>query len=375
MSERTEAPSIADPGSSPSLRLLAAERLSQLEAESASRPAVDLRNGGTAEGRDDVARELKAMAAMLGELARTTGQFHDLLTGRHLDYSEQVQRLVATTEQALTDHRATTDALVGDVKTAVSQRDDDLDRLGTAVGHISRDLAAIVEQVMAAVRESRELSDKNDAVARQLISSFNLAVRHLAEQGQVLHGEVDRLIAAQTAALPDAPDIRGEVDAAITDLREELREDLGALRKLLSRPGDGSSSADWREALDAVRTDVTAEMEAWVRDLHENQAQMMRAVIAGREEIEQLRAEVARLAEQPPAAAAAPGSQLETEIGRLLIELRAARRRPLVERAQAAAAERSERPTRTPLATRAKLPPARPVPARAPLRAPRFKRA
>jgi hypothetical protein len=387
MSEGTEAPLITGQGPSPSLRLLAAERLSQIEGDRPAEPAIDLRAAAASGSEPDaVARQLAAVAGAVAELAQTTRGFQELLTGRHLDYSEQVQRLVATSEQALADHRAASEALADEVRGAVSMRDTEIDRMGAAVGHISRDLAGIIEQVMAAVRHGREVSDQNDELSRQFLTNFQLATRHLAEQGQVLRGEIDRLLEAHAGTTAPTVDVRAEVDAAISELRDELREDLGALRKLLSRPGD-TSAADWREALAAVRIDVISEMEAWVRDLHENQAQMMRAVVAGHEEMEELRREVARIAERAsepdPAPAPALGN-LETEIGRLLIELRALRRRPLTERSEqaqrverAAVPPKTDRPERIPLAQRAKLQPARrPVtPPRAPLRARRVKRA
>ena len=329
MSERTEAPFDAGHGPSPSLRLLAAERLEQIERQTAGAPTVDLRQSepdAAAPGR------LAAVAASLDELVHTTSSFHELLTGRHLDYSEQVRRLVATSEQALEAHKRTTDELAAELRSAVSRRDDDLDRMGAAVGHISRDLAAIIEQVMAAVRQSREISEKNDEVSHHLVNTFQLAVRHLAEQAQVLRGEVDRLLSANEAArpMPDAvDDLRGEVQTAVAELRDELREDLSALRKLLTRPDDDATS--WREALAGVRIDVTSEVESWARELHEDQALMMRELLASKKEIEQLRKELVRLAPSP---SGGPTAQLETEMGRLLIELRALRRRPLTERTE-----------------------------------------
>jgi hypothetical protein len=342
MSERTEAPSTSGQAPSPSLRLLAAERLGQIEHDIGSPrdASVDLR--APAAPDDGLPRQLAAVASSLAELSRTTESFQELLTGRHLDYSEQVRRLVATSEQALADHRRTSAALAVELRSAVAQRDDDLDRVGAAVGHISRDLAAIIEQVMAAVRQSRDVSEKNDQLSEQFLTSFQLAIRHLAEQGQVLRGEVDRLLKAHATppAAPDLPDIRAELEAALDELRDELRDDLSALRKLLSRPDDTEEGAhDWRSALADLRTDITSEMESWARELHEDQTLMMQEILAGQKELAQLRKELAK-ASTPGGAA---GGHLETEISRLLIELRALRRRPLTERSDAA--EARPRPT------------------------------
>jgi DNA repair exonuclease SbcCD ATPase subunit len=349
MSERTEAPSIPGQGPSPSLRLLAAERLSQLERDVVEKAdaSVDLR---APVADDGLQRQLAAVAASLGELARTTQSFQEQLTGRHLDYSDQVRRLVATSEQALTDHRHTSEALAVELRSAVSQRDDDLDRLGSAVGHISRDLAAIIEQVMTAVRQSRELTEKNDELSGQFLSSFQLAIRHLAEQGQVLRGEVDRLLKTHNAAppMPVLPDVRAEMEAALDELREELRDDLSAIRKLLSRPDDTDEGAhDWRSALADLRTDITSEMESWARELHDDQALVMQELLTGQKELVQLRKELSKAA--TPGGAA--GGQLETEMSRLLIELRALRRRPLTDRVERAqqrpALQGVTRPART----------------------------
>jgi hypothetical protein len=125
-------------------------------------------------------------------------------------------------------------------------------------------------------------------------------------------------------------DLRGEVHGAIDQLREDIGTDLAGLRRLLSR----NRSEGGNEDLDALRVDITSEMEALVRELHDDQVLMMREILASQKEIKKLRDDVA--AGGPRFSGSAEGgtstsTQLETEMSRLLIELRALRRRPSID--------------------------------------------
>jgi hypothetical protein len=361
MTERREATS-PEPTPSPSLRLLAAERVNQIQWEASeaagerdldlrsdrprSRPVVPAPAGPvdtvvTSSNRVDALHgAVVALAGKVDELGRTTAGFADLLTGRHLDYSDQVRRMSTITEQSLAEHRA-----------ALTARDATVDRMAEAVGQISRDLAAILEQVMGSLRQSREVAARNEALSQQLAEGFQRASRQLTSQGQQLRDDLTRTGMAR-AAVPagrsaDADDLRAEIHAAMQKLREEIGTDVTGLRQLLSRRHKEEQTEGLGAQLRAARDEITTEFEALVRELHDDQVLMMREIINSQAEIKKLRQEMAGVAARP---VEGPAGQLDTEINRLLIELRALRRRPLLDAAASAA---------------------RPTPRLAPARAPR----
>jgi hypothetical protein len=318
-----------DPAQATPLRLVAAERLDRMQREA----ALDLRTTdetpdvpGTVVTSTNRVEALHgavvSLAARVQELTTQTAAFSELLTGRHLDYSDQVRRMSLVAEQSLAEHRA-----------ALAERDSTVERMADAVGHVSRDLGGILEQVMAALRQSREVTARNEALSEQLASGFARASQQLADQGQELRDELSRATATRLA--PGSPaameDLRGEVHGAIDQLREDIGTDLAGLRRLLSR---NRSEGGGNEDLDALRVDITSEMEALVRELHDDQVLMMREILASQKEIKKLRDDVA--AGSPRFSSSADGgtsasAQLETEMSRLLIELRALRRRPFID--------------------------------------------
>jgi hypothetical protein len=320
-----------DPAHATPLRLVAAERLGRMEREAAA--AVDLRAETAAPGTvvtssnriEALHAAVVALASRVQELSTTTASFSELLTGRHLDYSDQVRRLTLVAEQSLAEHRQT-----------LAERDGTVERMSDAVGHVSRDLAGILEQVMAALRQSREVTARNEALSEQLAVGFANASAQLTKQGQDLRDELARagLGVGSGGSSAGIDQLRDEMHGALDQLREDIGTDLSGLRRLISRDrAEGSSgSAPGRDELDALRIDITSEMEALVRELHDDQVLMMREILASQKEIKKLRDEVGtkpviHTAGDPSGTPA----QLENEMNRLLIELRALRRRPFIE--------------------------------------------
>jgi chromosome segregation ATPase len=334
MNER-QGVSAPDPAHATPLRLVAAERLGRMEREAAA--AVDLRAESAVPGTivtstnrvDALHAAVVALAARVQELSGTTASFSELLTGRHLDYSDQVRRLTLVAEQSLAEHRQT-----------LAERDGTVERMADAVGHVSRDLAGILEQTMAALRQSREVTARNEALSEQLSDGFAKASQQLAQQSQDLREELARAglgtVAGGSTAGVDQ--LRDELQGSLDQLREDIGSDLSGLRRLLSRDrAEGhTASAPARDDLDALRIDITSDMESLVRELHDDQVLMMREILASQKEIKKLRDEVGRGGGRAATngASAEPAStpaQLENEMNRLLIELRALRRRPFIE--------------------------------------------
>lgn len=314
-----------DPAHATPLRLVAAERLGRMQAEAES--AVDLRRDDatvvTSSNRVEALHSaVVTLAGRVQELAATTASFSELLTGRHLDYSDQVRRLTLVAEQSLAEHR-----------NVLAERDATIERMADAVGHVSRDLAGILEQVMAALRQSREVTTRNEELSQQLASGFASAQHQLMQQGQDLRDELARIGATRAVAGPAVglDELRDEVHGAIDQLREDIGTDLAGLRRLLSR--NRSEAPAPAEELEALRVDITSEMEGLVRELHDDQVLMMREILASQKELKKLRDEVARAPRSGNGNGSSNGvsGQLENEMSRLLIELRALRRRPLVE--------------------------------------------
>jgi len=210
--------------------------------------------------------------------------------------------------------------------------------MADAVGHVSRDLAGILEQVMAALRQSREVTARNEALSEQLATGFATASQQLTQQGQELRDELARagLGAGAGTATAAVDDLRDELHGALDKLREDIGTDLSGLRRLLSRDrAEGAAApAAGRDEFDALRIDITSEMESLVRELHDDQVLMMREILASQKEIKKLRDEVGRNGDKVVTVATDSSStpaQLENEMNRLLIELRALRRRPFLE--------------------------------------------
>lgn len=313
-----------DPAHATPLRLVAAERLGRMQHEVAA-AAVDLRatehepDPGTvvttSKRIDALQTAVVALAARVQELSATTASFSDLLTARQLDYADQVRRLSLVAEQSLAAHRQ-----------ALAERDSTVEKLADAVGSISRDLGGILDQVMASLRQSREVSARNDELSEQLVHGFAQASQQLAQQGQELR---DALLTVGTPASIVGSNLAAdEIHAAIDQLREDLGTDLSGLRRLLNRERTESAAAPApvAEELDAVRDYITSEMEALVHELHDDQVLMMREILASQKEIKKLRDEIA--VGGHGGGEGNGGAQLENEINRLLIELRALRRRP-----------------------------------------------
>jgi chromosome segregation ATPase len=331
MNER-QGVSSPDPAQATPLRLVAAERVDRIQREAAAAAAIDLRYDTgtrtndtttvvTSAGRVEALHgAVVALAGKIHDLSSQMATFADLLTGRHLDYSDQVRRFSLTAEQSLIEHRQ-----------ALAERDSTVERLSDAVGQISGDLSGILDQVMAALRQSRDVTARNEVLSEQLVSGFAHASQQLAEQGQELRDELTRIGSTRTVpgSTTGVETMRTEMHGALDQLREDIGTDLSGLRRLLSRDrAEGTPNGD----LDALRVDITSEMEALVHELHDDQVLMMREILAGQNEIKKLREEIGQSGVS--AAPRDPGStsaQLENEMSRLLIELRALRRRPFLD--------------------------------------------
>jgi hypothetical protein len=323
-----------DPAQATPLRLVAAERLDRMQREA----ALDLRAGDNADPEapatvvtsanrvEALHGAVVALTARVQDLATQTASFSEILTARHLDYSDQVRRLTMVAEQSLAEHRQ-----------AIAERDATVERMADAVGHVSEDIAGILDQVMVSLKQSREVTARNEVLSEQLSSGFARASQQLAEQGQELRDELARATAARGVSGSPAvvDDLRSEVQDAIDQLREDIGSDLSGLRRLLSR--ERTDGAGTSEELNALRIDitseVTSEMEALVRELHDDQVLMMREILASQKEIKKLREEVAGggLPSAPRGGSEGTSAQLENEMSRLLIELRALRRRPFLD--------------------------------------------
>ncbi|MEY2478990.1 MAG: hypothetical protein QOG87_4305 [Actinomycetota bacterium] len=354
-----EWPDVRDPDPDPALatplRLVAAERLDRMQREAALDLRGDHSPAGDAPGTvvtssnrvEALHGAVVSMAARVQELATQTATFSELLTGRHLDYSDQVRRLSMVAEQSLAEHRL-----------AIADRDAAVERMADAVGSISTDLGGILEQVMAALRQSREVTARNEVLSEQLASGFARASQQLADQGQELRDELARATATRMApgSIAGVEDLRSDMQSTIDQLREDIGTDLAGLRRLLSRNRTEAPAPS--EELDALRVDITSEMEALVRELHDDQVLMMREILASQKELKKLRDDVA--AGNLASSARSDGgsgtpAQLENEMSRLLIELRALRRRPFLD----------------PRATDTERAPAMPAPAKRPAPRPR----
>jgi chromosome segregation ATPase len=348
-----------DPAQATPLRLVAAERLERIQREATA--AVDLRTAEAAAGGTTVTTSsnrvdalhaaVVALAGKVHEVSTQTASFSDILTGRHLDYSDQVRRLTLVAEQSLAEHRQ-----------ALAERDATVEKMADAVGNISRDLAGILEQVMGALRQSREVTARNEALSEQLAAGFARASQQLVDQGQQLRDELARTSAARAVAQPSAEldELRQEMRDAIGHLRDDIGTDLDGLRRLLNRNrAEGEGALGTSEELEAVRVDINSEMEALVHELHDDQVLMMREILASQKEIKKLRDELAGREPGTSTGAGMP-AQLENEMSRLLIELRALRRRPFIDPRtpiESASTTPAPTPSRTPARPRARLAP------------------
>jgi hypothetical protein len=351
MNERPEifAP---EPAAATPLRLVAAERLDRMQREvaaldlTADEPHEPSIAGTVVTSTNRIESLHAAVVALTGQvrdLAAQTASFSDVLTNRHLDYADQVRRLSMVAEESLAQHRA-----------VVAERDATAERMADAIGQVASDLGGILEQVMDAVQRSREVSARNESLTEQLASGFARASQQLADQGRDLREELRRVSSAPASdESSDTEELASALHGAIEQLREDVGTDLAALRRLLSR--GRTEEAVPHEELEALRVDITGEMEALVRELHDDQVLMMREILASQKEIKKLRDDVAGGVVRVTGEAASMPAQLENEMSRLLIELRALRRRPYIE---PRAVDKGS--TSKPAATPAKRAPARP---------------
>ena len=272
-------------------------------------------------------RPTGALEGRVEAIAKTVAKMQGGLNQRDVDHSEQVRRVVTAVEDALRGYQS-----------ALAERDTSVEVLSRAIGAVSDQLATITTQVSEAIRHSRQVSTQNDELARHLSGGFHHASQQLAEAATevrgLLSGEVkvrDRIWSGEIEEL------RAELREEVQHVRDDIAEELASLRKLLVRQHDeGRRPAlapapldlgEVHDAIDAVRADVTSEVAALVTELHEERALVMKQILANQQEMQQLREEVT-------AAIGGSGGQrsrLDSDISRLLIELRALRRRPTLD--------------------------------------------
>lgn len=266
-----------------------------------------------------------ALGGRIDALAKAVAKLQSSITQRDLDYAEHVSRIVAGVEDALRSY-----------ETALAQRDTSVEVLSRAITSVSDQLATILTQVTESIRHGRQVSSQNDELARHLSGGFYHASQQLTEAAKevraLLSGEIkirDRVWAGEIEAL------RNEVRDEVQQARDDIAEEVAALRKLLVRQRDEESRVtaeavdltEVHETLDEVKAEVTSEVAALVSELHEERALVMKQLVANQNEMRQLRDEVS-------AAIGGSGGQrsrLDSDISRLLIELRALRRRPTLE--------------------------------------------
>ena len=270
-------------------------------------------------------RDLTALMSRIDAIANAVAALQSGLKQRDDDYRENVRRIVVGVEDALRAHRS-----------ALTQRDTSVEVVSRAIASVSDQLATILTQVTESIRHSRQVSSQNDELARHLSGGFHHASQQLADAATEVRGLLSGEIKVRDRAWAGSLDeIRSELRDEVQQSRNDIAEEIAALRNLIVRQRDderrtSTDTVDLSEvhdALEAVRSDVTAEVAALVAELHEDRALMMKQVIATQQEVHQLREEVT-------AAIGGTGGQrsrLDSDISRLLIELRALRRRPSLE--------------------------------------------
>ena len=292
-------------------------------------------------------RDIAALTARIDAIAEAIATIQTSLKqrGGGGDANEHVRRVVLGVEDALRGYQ-----------TALSERDTSVEVVSRAIATVSDQLASILAQVTESIRHSRHVASQNDELARHLSGGFHHASQQLTDAATEVRGLLSGEVQVRDRVWSGAIDeLRSELRDEVQQARNDIAEEIAALRKLVVRQRDEERRPQFHpepvdltqvhDALDAVRSDVTNEVAALVSELHEERALMMKQVVATQHEMQQLREEVA-------AAIGGTGGQrnrLDSDISRLLIELRALRRRPVLEQPPA---EPTRPRLRPPLATR-----------------------
>lgn len=276
-----------------------------------------------------VSADLASLSARIDAVAKSVDKLYVAIRQRDADYASQVGRAV---------------------ERAIAERDTSAEVMSNAIATVSDQLAGILEQVTESIRHSRQVSAQNDELARHLSGGFYHAGQQLTDAAtevrDLLSGQVqvrDRAWAGAVNAL------RSEVLDQVQQARNDIAEEVAALRKLVVRQRNEERHVESaafdvaavNDALDSVRSDVTDEVAALVTELHEERALVMKQLLATQQEMQQLRDEVTAAL----GGSTGQRSRLDSDISRLLIELRALRRRPTLETpAPGADAPRLRRP-------------------------------
>ena len=209
----------------------------------------------------------------------------------------------------------------------VADRERSFATISDAVSAVAGQLSTILNHVTESIRHSRTVSSENEQMARHLSGGFYHAAQQLTDAAGELRqlmgdGAKDR----DRTSAAEIDDLRTSLRDEIRQARNDVAEEVAALRKLVVRERreqrHGGPALD--EALEAVRSDVVEEIGALVAELHEERALVMQQLVASRAEMQQLREELA----QAIGGTTGQRNRLDSEISRLLIELRALRRRP-----------------------------------------------
>ena len=278
-----------------------------------------------------VAGDVAAMSARIDALARSVDALHAAIRQRDTDYGSQVGRAV---------------------ERALAERDTSAEVMSNAIATVSDQLAAILEQVTESIRHSRQVSAQNDELARHLSGGFYHAGQQLTDAATEVRGLLSGQVQVRDRASAGAIDsLRSELRDQIHQARNDIAEEVTALRKVAVRQRNEERQAHpaafdvsaLSDALDSVRSEVTDEVAALVTELHEERALVMKQLLASQQEMQQLREEVTAAI----GGSSGQRSRLDSDISRLLIELRALRRRPTLEtpaRAPAMDSQRMRRP-------------------------------
>ena len=289
-----------------------------------------------------VSGDLAAMSARIDAVAMSVDKLHAAIRQRDADYGSQVGRAV---------------------ERALAERDRSAEVMSNAIATVSDQLAAILQQVTESIRHSRQVSAQNDELARRLSGAFSQAGQQLTDAATEVRGLLSGQVQVRDRAWEGAIDsLRSELRDQVQQARNDIAEEVAALRKLVVRQRNEERHAEpaafdvsaVSDALHAVRSEVTEEVAALVTELHEERALVMKQLLASQQEMQQLREEVTAVI----GGSTGQRSRLDSDISRLLIELRALRRRPTLETpASAMDSQRMRRPVGSkPLVAKRALP-------------------
>jgi hypothetical protein len=279
--------------------------------------------------------EVEAMRDDLAVVAATSGSGDGLAEALQDDVAALLRQVVAGQEevQALRDELAAALAELPDLAGAEPS-------VALLPPELEDDLAALVRQVGATQGEVRALRDDVAVAMSDLVEQMGAP-------------SVSTELEAAVVDLPDlvARELRGELAGVMGDLQDDLaqlmrqvvaaQDEVSQLRAEVAEipaPAD-VEVPDMRGDLEAVAAELRGDVEALVGELHDDMATLMRQIIAGQEEVEALREQLAELP-------AGPGLEMGADLDRLSRDLQALRERIPGAPAATPAARRRRSPSR-----------------------------